>query len=93
MGLDALRAGIAGGYSRVIWSNGDQDPWSAGGVLEDVGKDNIAIRMENGAHHVDLRPADKDDTEDVIQARLRETKILTEWLAEASRERSGYVIG
>jgi hypothetical protein len=62
MGLDALRAGIAGGYSRVIFSNGDQDPWSAGGVLTDIGPDLIAIRMVNGSHHVDLRPADPDDT-------------------------------
>eukprot|EP00041_Stephanoeca_diplocostata_P022139 m.524781 g.524781 ORF g.524781 m.524781 type:complete len:60 (+) comp21992_c0_seq3:106-285(+) len=31
MGLYDLKAGFPGGYSRVIFSNGLQDPWSAGG--------------------------------------------------------------
>jgi pimeloyl-ACP methyl ester carboxylesterase len=87
MGLDALRAGESAGYSRVIFSNGDQDPWSAGGVLDDIGADIIAIRMVNGSHHVDLRPADVDDTPDVLAARKREVAILSEWLAAAARER------
>jgi hypothetical protein len=87
MGLDALRRGQPAGYSRVIWSNGLQDPWSAGGVLKGVSPDLIAIVMENGAHHVDLRPADPDDTADVVAARKRETEILTGWLAQAGTER------
>jgi lysosomal Pro-X carboxypeptidase len=87
MGLDALRAGSPAGYSRVIWSNGLQDPWSAGGVLKNVSADLIAIVMENGSHHVDLRPPDPDDTPDVVAARKQETDILTGWLDAAAAER------
>jgi lysosomal Pro-X carboxypeptidase len=56
-------------------------------VHEDIGDSLIAIKMENGAHHVDLRPADPDDTEDVIAARKRENEILTGWLVDATAER------
>mmetsp|Transcript_10428 Transcript_10428/g.26773 ORF Transcript_10428/g.26773 Transcript_10428/m.26773 type:complete len:471 (-) Transcript_10428:34-1446(-) len=87
MGLDSLFAKQPAGFSRVIWSNGMQDPWSAGGVLDDIGETLIAIKMENGAHHVDLRPAEPTDTADVILARKREREILTGWLEQASLER------
>lgn len=56
-------------------------------MKEDIGDSLIAITMENGAHHVDLRPSDPDDTEDVIAARQREREILTHWLTEAAYER------
>lgn len=83
-GLDGLRAGRPSGFSRIIFSNGMQDPWSAGGVLSDVSEDLIAIKMENGAHHVDLRAPEPDDTADVIAARVRERQILERWLNETT---------
>ena len=40
--------------ARVIFSNGMQDPWHAGGVLQNVTETMIAIQIPNGAHHQDL---------------------------------------
>ena len=41
--------------SRLIFPNGDLDPWMPGGVLEDLSEDLIAILVKGGAHHLDLR--------------------------------------
>jgi hypothetical protein len=89
MGLDALRAGEAGGFSRVIFSNGRQDPWNAGGVRERAfakASQVVVVEMENGAHHVDLRAPDPDDTADVVAARVREKAVINGWLAEIKNE-------
>eukprot|EP01008_Symbiontida_sp_HLA12_P000193 NODE_1190_length_645_cov_265.243295_g1181_i0.p2 GENE.NODE_1190_length_645_cov_265.243295_g1181_i0~~NODE_1190_length_645_cov_265.243295_g1181_i0.p2 ORF type:complete len:113 (+),score=9.62 NODE_1190_length_645_cov_265.243295_g1181_i0:126-464(+) len=70
------------GATRIIFSNGMQDPWHVGGVLRSLSPTLVAVIMENGAHHVDLRGSDPADTPDVIEARHREQATITEWLKE-----------
>ena len=43
------------GSSNIIFSNGDLDPWHAGGVLENSMVNNVVIYIKNSAHHLDLR--------------------------------------
>ena len=69
--------------ARIIFSNGLQDPWHAGGVLKSVTETMVAITIENGAHHQDLNGGHAPgDTPDMLQARAREREILAGWLAE-----------
>ena len=42
------------GGSRIIFTNGLNDGWSAGGVKSSLSDDLIAINIDNGAHHSDL---------------------------------------
>ena len=79
------------GASRILFTNGLNDGWSAGGFLEDVNKakDLLVLNMENGAHHSDLthtRPCPSpSDTADVLKVRAEGQEILTGWLAAAMR--------
>lgn len=53
-------------YSNIIFSNGELDPWRAGGVYSFVNFDLPHYVIEGGAHHLDLRlPNDADKGTDV----------------------------
>lgn len=67
-------------YSNIIFTNGDLDPWRTGGVMNPI-NDNIVVRViEGGAHHLDLRSPNKDDPQDVTDARKLVTDTITKWL-------------
>ncbi|XP_065645101.1 dipeptidyl peptidase 2 isoform X2 [Hydra vulgaris] len=68
--------------SRIIFPNGDLDPWHTGGVLEDLSDSLIAIMVEGGAHHLDLRGSNPADPKSVIEARNKITEIITGWMHE-----------
>lgn len=67
-----------------FFSNGDIDPWSAGGVLKTVSDSVIAVYMEGAAHHLDLREPNPADPESVKHARIVEEMYIRRWLREAS---------
>lgn len=71
------------GASNIIWSNGEDDPWSRGGILQDISPNMEVIVIKGGAHHYDLRlPKDETDTAAVKDARAQETEIIKGWIAE-----------
>ncbi|CAG5119919.1 unnamed protein product [Candidula unifasciata] len=71
---------LLNGVSRIIFSNGLLDPWSSGGVLQSISDSVIAIQIPQGAHHLDLRTHNDNDTRAVRGAREQETNILRNWL-------------
>ena len=73
--------------SYIIFSNGLQDGWSAGGNHKNLSDTLIAIDIPNGAHHVDMRGSDPNDTQDVIDARIQETNLLMAWIKKFQRGR------
>ena len=73
--------------SRIIFSNGLQDGWHAGGVMESMSDSRIAIVIPHGAHYSDMRSSSPLDTLDIIRARQRESEILTKWIRQIQNER------
>jgi len=70
--------------SRIIFTNGLNDGWSAGGLQRNLSESLIVYNMQNGAHHSDLNhlwpsPA---DSEDVTEVRELVAQQLIAWLKE-----------
>ncbi|GAX29234.1 dipeptidyl-peptidase II [Fistulifera solaris] len=73
------------GASRIVFTNGMNDGWSAAGsFLEDVNDSVVAITIADGAHHSDLggKYPDEKDTDAVKEAQVQVMSILEQWLEE-----------
>jgi len=70
--------------TNIIFSNGELDPWRAGGLNDDVFLDDssIALYIEAGAHHLDLRAPNDADPATVTAARDTEMSYIKKWIAE-----------
>ena len=69
-------------YSNIIFSNGNLDPWIAGGVTEYINLKLPVYIIQGGAHHLDLRLPNEGDCPDVVRVREHETKDLRRWIDE-----------
>ena len=67
-------------HSNIVFSNGNLDPWSGGGVLTNLSDTLTAIVMENVAHHLDLRASNPADPQTVIDARNVEKEHIRMWI-------------
>ena len=71
--------------SRVIFTNGLNDGWSAGGILVNLSSTLLAFNAPNGAHHSDLShlwPDDVQNTPDVTAMQQSVAATIEAWLAE-----------
>lgn len=68
--------------SNIIFSNGELDPWHAGGVLTNVSDQTVTLYIENSAHHLDLRLPNPADPESLAIARQTETEWIAKWIDE-----------
>ena len=71
--------------SNIMLSNGMLDPWRAGGVLHNISASVRAMLIDGAAHHLDLRATNPNDPPAVTDARAEETKLMRDWIAEASQ--------
>ncbi|XP_071949074.1 lysosomal Pro-X carboxypeptidase-like [Antedon mediterranea] len=69
--------------TNIIFSNGLLDPWSAGGVLDEISDDITTILIPDGAHHLDLRTPNAKDPLSVREARVLETVTIMKWIKSA----------
>jgi lysosomal Pro-X carboxypeptidase len=74
--------------SNIVFSNGQLDPWSSGGVLtnESLPSSVIALLLPMGAHHLDLMFEDPADPPDVKQVRAVEEAHIRKWIADAYQQ-------
>jgi lysosomal Pro-X carboxypeptidase len=75
------------GASHIVFTNGMNDGWSAGGVTKTLSPTLIAVNIADGAHHSDLSHTmpGPTDTPDVVEARKKVKGLLGGWLAEVQR--------
>lgn len=68
--------------SHIVFTNGLNDGWSAGGILRNLSSTLIAFNAVDGAHHSDLShnwPSDAD-TPAVREVRARVSELVAGWL-------------
>ncbi|KAF2321719.1 hypothetical protein GH714_001833 [Hevea brasiliensis] len=68
--------------SNIIFSNGLRDPFSIGGVLENISDSVVAIHTDRGAHCLDLLSPTRSDPAWLVDQRDKEIKIIAFWLEE-----------
>lgn len=67
--------------TRIVWANGNVDPWSGLSHLKSPGKEQPVIYPVQGAsHHVWTHAARESDQQSVKDARSRIYKLVSEWL-------------
>ncbi|XP_042543628.1 lysosomal Pro-X carboxypeptidase isoform X1 [Dipodomys spectabilis] len=72
-------------HTNIVFSNGNLDPWSGGGVTKNISDTLVAIFIKDAAHHLDLRANHAQDPESVLQARLWEVSYMKQWIREFHR--------
>nr|GMD12574.1 lysosomal Pro-X carboxypeptidase-like [Ipomoea batatas] len=66
--------------SNIVFTNGLRDPWSAGGILEDISDSIIAVVTKNGSHALDMFTAKKTDPEWLMKQRNTSLDIIEGWI-------------
>lgn len=72
--------------TRVVYSNGDLDPWSSGGVRSSLGPETVAVDIPEGGHHADLFFAHPEDPPSLIAARVTTMALVRDWIVQFRRE-------
>eukprot|EP01023_Acetabularia_acetabulum_P022146 TRINITY_DN21879_c0_g1_i1.p3 TRINITY_DN21879_c0_g1~~TRINITY_DN21879_c0_g1_i1.p3 ORF type:complete len:136 (+),score=40.33 TRINITY_DN21879_c0_g1_i1:3-410(+) len=68
--------------SNIVFYNGLLDPWSSGGVLEDLSDTLIAVVVPMGAHVADIWGEQPNDTPSLKAARETEMEYIWKWVME-----------
>ncbi|CAH2072129.1 unnamed protein product [Thlaspi arvense] len=71
--------------SNIIFSNGLSDPYSVGGVLEDISDSVVAIKT-NGSHCQDIAMKNKGDPEWLVMQREEEVKMIEYWISTYQKD-------
>ncbi|KAL5763900.1 hypothetical protein ACOSQ2_016494 [Xanthoceras sorbifolium] len=67
--------------SNIIFSNGLRDPYSSGGVLENISDSIVAVHTVNGSHCLDILGANKSSDPDwLVKQREIEVEIIEGWI-------------
>ncbi|KAK9168494.1 hypothetical protein Syun_000634 [Stephania yunnanensis] len=71
--------------SNIIFSNGLRDPFSYGGVLENISDSVVSLTTAKGSHCLDLGHSTSKDPSWLTQQRKAEFKIIKGWIADYNK--------
>ncbi|KAK9124037.1 hypothetical protein Sjap_013639 [Stephania japonica] len=71
--------------SNIIFSNGLRDPYSYGGVLENISDSVVSLTTAKGSHCLDLGDSTSRDPYWLTQQRKAEIKIIKGWIADYNK--------
>ncbi|CAI5469106.1 unnamed protein product [Closterium sp. Yama58-4] len=83
----SIRSALRHFGSNIVFSQGALDPWSGGGVLEDISDTLVSLTIPDGAHHLDLRASTPDDPPSVRKQRKEEKKHVRKWIKQWHKDR------
>ena len=69
------------GASNIVFTNGEYDPWRAGGVVTNLSASVIALEVKQGAHHLDLMFENDDDPPSVRAVRSAQLSEVRRWIS------------
>ncbi|CAA7027727.1 unnamed protein product [Microthlaspi erraticum] len=72
--------------NNIIFSNGLLDPYSAGGVLEDISATVVAITSKYGSHCQDIVFKSREDPDWLVIQRKKEIEIIKSWISTYKRD-------
>ncbi|XP_013183888.2 putative serine protease K12H4.7 [Amyelois transitella] len=75
-----MYGGLNPNVSHVVFVNGDMDPWSRLGILEDVSYEAPALVIPRSSHCRDLFSDKKDDSEELKEARRYIRYLIKDWI-------------
>ncbi|OMO90327.1 Peptidase S28 [Corchorus olitorius] len=75
--------------SNIIFSNGLRDPYSAGGVLQNISDSIVAVFTKEGAHGLDLSTPSESDPDWLVAQRDKEVSIIGDWLGDYNAKLGG----
>ncbi|XP_062172691.1 uncharacterized protein LOC133878193 [Alnus glutinosa] len=76
--------------SNIIFSNGLKDPYSSGGVLEDISDSIVAVSTINGSHCLDILEEKASDPQWLVKQRQAEVEIIEKWIAKYQADLSAF---
>ncbi|KAJ9559292.1 hypothetical protein OSB04_013906 [Centaurea solstitialis] len=68
--------------SNIIFSNGLRDPYSSGGILQNISDTVVAIYTQEGHHCLDVSTPMATDPDWLVAQRETEIKIIEGWLSK-----------
>ncbi|CAI5964176.1 unnamed protein product [Closterium sp. NIES-65] len=83
----SIRSALRHFASNIVFSQGALDPWSGGGVLEDLSDTLVSLTIPDGAHHLDLRASTPADPPSVRKQRKEEKKHIQKWIKQWHKDR------
>ncbi|KAG6789120.1 hypothetical protein POTOM_005210 [Populus tomentosa] len=72
--------------SNIIFSNGLRDPYSSGGVLNNISDSIVAVTTVNGSHCLDIKANRSSDPDWLVMQRKKEVDIIDGWIHQYNKD-------